>query len=330
MLVDFKAEDSIQADVFSFIKQAAADLGQEAYVIGGFVRDAILERGKAKDIDIVSLGDGIELAKKVADLLPKSTPVKVFKNFGTAMLRYEDIEIEFVGARKESYSSDSRNPEVSPGLLSDDQNRRDFTINALAISLNEADYGQLVDPFGGLGHLEEKLIKTPLSPEITYSDDPLRMLRAIRFACQLNFEIEKSSFEAIKACADRISIISQERIVDELNKILSTDKPSIGFELLYRSGLLGLIMPELTALDIVEDIEGQSHKNNFFHTLEVVDNIAQTTEDLWMRWAALLHDIGKAPTKKFVKGTGWTFHAHEFVGSKMVVTVVQEIENASE
>jgi tRNA nucleotidyltransferase/poly(A) polymerase len=326
MLVDFKAEDSIQADVFSFIKQAAADLGQEAYVIGGFVRDAILERGKAKDIDIVSLGDGIELAKKVADLLPKSTPVKVFKNFGTAMLRYEDIEIEFVGARKESYSSDSRNPEVSPGLLSDDQNRRDFTINALAISLNEADYGQLVDPFGGLGHLEEKLIKTPLSPEITYSDDPLRMLRAIRFACQLNFEIEKSSFEAIKACADRISIISQERIVDELNKILSTDKPSIGFELLYRSGLLGLIMPELTALDIVEDIEGQSHKNNFFHTLEVVDNIAQTTEDLWMRWAALLHDIGKAPTKKFVKGTGWTFHAHEFVGSKMVVRLFRRLK----
>jgi tRNA nucleotidyltransferase/poly(A) polymerase len=326
MLVDFKAEDSIQADVFSFIKQAAADLGQEAYVIGGFVRDAILERGKAKDIDIVSLGDGIELAKKVADLLPKNTPVKVFKNFGTAMLRYEDIEIEFVGARKESYSSDSRNPEVSPGLLSDDQNRRDFTINALAISLNEADYGQLVDPFGGLGHLEEKLIKTPLSPEITYSDDPLRMLRAIRFACQLNFEIEKSSFEAIKACADRISIISQERIVDELNKILSTDKPSIGFELLYRSGLLGLIMPELTALDIVEDIEGQSHKNNFFHTLEVVDNIAQTTEDLWMRWAALLHDIGKAPTKKFVKGTGWTFHAHEFVGSKMVVRLFRRLK----
>jgi tRNA nucleotidyltransferase (CCA-adding enzyme) len=326
MLVDFKAEDSIQADVFSFIKQAAADLGQEAYVIGGFVRDAILERDKAKDIDIVSLGDGIELAKKVADLLPKSTPVKVFKNFGTAMLRYEDIEIEFVGARKESYSSDSRNPEVSPGLLSDDQNRRDFTINALAISLNEADYGQLVDPFGGLGHLEEKLIKTPLSPEITYSDDPLRMLRAIRFACQLNFEIEKSSFEAIKACADRISIISQERIVDELNKILSTDKPSIGFELLYRSGLLGLIMPELTALDIVEDIEGQSHKNNFFHTLEVVDNIAQTTEDLWMRWAALLHDIGKAPTKKFVKGTGWTFHAHEFVGSKMVVRLFRRLK----
>jgi tRNA nucleotidyltransferase (CCA-adding enzyme) len=326
MLVDFKAEESIQSEVFSFIKQAAADLGQEAYVIGGFVRDAILERGKAKDIDIVSLGDGIELAKKVAELLPKSTPVKVFKNFGTAMLRYEDIEIEFVGARKESYSSDSRNPEVSPGLLSDDQNRRDFTINALAISLNESNYGQLVDPFGGLNHLEEKLIKTPLAPEVTYSDDPLRMLRAIRFACQLNFEIEATSFEAIKSCADRISIISQERVVDELNKILSTDKPSIGFELLYKSGLLNLIMPELTALDIVEDIEGQSHKNNFFHTLEVVDNIAQTTDDLWMRWAALLHDIGKAPTKKFVKGTGWTFHAHEFVGSKMVVRLFRRLK----
>jgi putative nucleotidyltransferase with HDIG domain len=326
MLVDFKAEESIQSEVFSFIKQAAAELGQEAYVIGGFVRDAILERGKAKDIDIVSLGDGIELAKKVAELLPKSTPVKVFKNFGTAMLRYEDIEIEFVGARKESYSSESRNPEVSPGLLSDDQNRRDFTINALAISLNESNYGQLVDPFGGLNHLEEKLIKTPLVPEVTYSDDPLRMLRAIRFACQLNFEIEAASFEAIKSCADRISIISQERVVDELNKILSTNKPSIGFELLYKSGLLNLIMPELTALDIVEDIEGQSHKNNFFHTLEVVDNIAQTTDDLWMRWAALLHDIGKAPTKKFVKGTGWTFHAHEFVGSKMVVRLFRRLK----
>lgn len=326
MLVDFKAEESIQSEVFIYIKQAAVELGQEAYVIGGFVRDAILERGKAKDIDIVSLGDGIELAKKVAELLPKSTPVKVFKNFGTAMLRYEDIEIEFVGARKESYSSDSRNPEVSPGLLSDDQNRRDFTINALAISLNESNYGQLVDPFGGLNHLEEKLIKTPLAPEVTYSDDPLRMLRAIRFACQLNFEIEATSFEAIKSCADRISIISQERVVDELNKILSTDKPSIGFELLYKSGLLNLIMPELTALDIVEDIEGQSHKNNFFHTLEVVDNIAQTTDDLWMRWAALLHDIGKAPTKKFVKGTGWTFHAHEFVGSKMVVRLFRRLK----
>ena len=326
MLVDFKAEESIRSEVFSFIKKAAADLGQEAYVIGGFVRDAILERGKAKDIDIVALGDGIELAKKVAELLPKSTPVKVFKNFGTAMLRYEDIEIEFVGARKESYSSDSRNPEVSPGLLSDDQNRRDFTINALAISLNESNYGQLVDPFGGLNHLEEKLIKTPLAPEVTYSDDPLRMLRAIRFACQLNFEIDATSFEAIKSCADRISIISQERVVDELNKILSTDKPSIGFELLYKSGLLNLIMPELTALDIVEDIEGQSHKNNFFHTLEVVDNIAQTTDDLWMRWAALLHDIGKAPTKKFVKGTGWTFHAHEFVGSKMVVRLFRRLK----
>ncbi len=326
MLVDFKAEESIQSEVFSFIKQAATELGQDAYVIGGFVRDAILERGKAKDIDIVSLGDGIELAKKVAELLPKSTPVKVFKNFGTAMLRYEDVEIEFVGARKESYSSESRNPEVSPGLLSDDQNRRDFTINALAISLNESNYGQLIDPFDGLNHLEEKLIKTPLAPEVTYSDDPLRMLRAIRFACQLNFEIEATSFEAIKSCADRISIISQERVVDELNKILSTKKPSIGFDLLYKSGLLNLIMPELTALDIVEDIEGQSHKNNFFHTLEVVDNIAQTTDDLWMRWAALLHDIGKAPTKKFVKGTGWTFHAHEFVGSKMVVRLFRRLK----
>ncbi len=326
MLADFKAEESIQLDIFSFIKEAAEELGQEVYVIGGFVRDAILKRGKAKDIDIVSLGDGIALAKKVADLLPQSTPVKVFKNFGTAMLRYEDIEIEFVGARKESYSSESRNPKVSPGLLSDDQNRRDFTINALAISLNASNYGQLVDPFGGLIHLEEKLIKTPLTPEVTYSDDPLRMLRAIRFACQLNFQIEASSFKAIKSCAERISIISQERVVDELNKILSTDKPSIGFELLYKSGLLNLIMPELTALDIVEDIEGQSHKNNFFHTLEVVDNIAQTTDDLWMRWAALLHDIGKAPTKKFVKGTGWTFHAHEFVGSKMVVRLFRRLK----
>lgn len=315
----------IQHPIFKIISAAAEELKIDAYVIGGFVRDIILER-PCKDIDVVAIGSGIDLAQAAAKRIGKDTKVTVFKNFGTAMLIYKTYEVEFVGARKESYDRGSRKPIVEDGTLEDDQNRRDFTINALAISLNEADYGQLVDPFGGLGHLEEKLIKTPLSPEITYSDDPLRMLRAIRFACQLNFEIEKSSFEAIKACADRISIISQERIVDELNKILSTDKPSIGFELLYRSGLLGLIMPELTALDIVEDIEGQSHKNNFFHTLEVVDNIAQTTEDLWMRWAALLHDIGKAPTKKFVKGTGWTFHAHEFVGSKMVVRLFRRLK----
>jgi len=316
----------IEHPIFKQIADAAVSTGTPTYVIGGFVRDAILNRGKAKDIDIVTVGDGIKLAQTLSSQLKNKPKVKVFKTYGTAMLKSGDLELEFVGARKESYSRDSRNPSVSPGTLEDDQNRRDFTINALAISLNDNDFGALIDPFDGLEDLNKKIIRTPLDPEITYNDDPLRMMRAIRFACQLNFTIEESSLAAIKKYAHRIEIITRERIVEELNKILGSDKPSIGFVLLYNTGLLEYILPELTALDLVEDIEGQSHKNNFYHSLEVVDNIAQTTDDLWLRWAALLHDIGKAPTKKFVKGTGWTFHAHEFVGSKMVYKLFKRLK----
>ncbi|HSN48213.1 MAG TPA: hypothetical protein VLR29_05590, partial [Flavobacterium sp.] len=259
--------------IFEVISQASQELKLESYVIGGFVRDLLLQRDFKKDIDIVAVGSGIELALKVSDLLPKKPRVQVFKTYGTAMLRFEDTEIEFVGARKESYNLDSRNPVVENGTLEDDQNRRDFTINALALSLNQNNFGELSDPFNGLDDLKNKIIKTPLDPDITFSDDPLRMLRGIRFANQLGFEIEEESLNSITKNADRIKIISGERIVDELNKILSTDKPSIGFLLLYKSGLLDIILPELTALNQVEEIEGQTHKNNFYHTLEVVDNI---------------------------------------------------------
>ncbi|NBL65275.1 HD domain-containing protein [Flavobacterium sp. NST-5] len=310
--------ESLQHPIFNIISKAANELGIETYVIGGFVRDLILKRDFKKDIDIVAVGSGIELALKVSELLPNKPKVQVFKNYGTAMLRYFDTEIEFVGARKESYNFNSRNPEVAPGTLKDDQDRRDFTINALAISLNENNFGELIDPFNGLQDLEEKIIRTPLDPNITFSDDPLRMMRGIRFAAQLNFEIEKNSFEAIANNKDRIKIISGERIVDELNKILMTAKPSVGFLLLYQSGLLDIILPELTALQGVDESEGQTHKDNFYHTLEVVDNIAPNTEDVWLRWAALLHDIGKAPTKRHHPKNGWSFHGHEFVGGKMV------------
>jgi putative nucleotidyltransferase with HDIG domain len=309
---------ALQNPIFKIIAQASQQLGLESYVIGGFVRDFLLKRDFKKDIDIVAVGSGIDLALKVSELLPNKPKVQVFKNYGTAMLRYKEIDIEFVGARKESYSENSRNPIVENGTLEDDQNRRDFTINALAFSLNENNYGNLIDPFNGLQDLENKILKTPLNPDITYSDDPLRMMRAIRFATQLNFIIETESLDAITRNAERIKIISGERIVDELNKILETNKPSTGFLLLYKTGLLDLILPELTALNNVEEIEGHTHKNNFYHTLEVVDNIAPNTEDVWMRWAALLHDIGKAPTKKFNKKQGWTFHGHEFLGGKMV------------
>ena len=311
--------------IFEVIAKASQELQVESYVIGGFVRDFLLGRDFKKDIDIVAVGSGIELALKVSELLPKKPKVQVFKTYGTAMLRFGDTEIEFVGARKESYHFESRNPVVENGTLEDDQNRRDFTINALALSLNTDTYGDLVDPFNGVLDLENKTIKTPLDPGITYSDDPLRMMRAIRFATQLGFEIENNSLASITKNAERIAIISGERIVDELNKILSTEKPSIGFLLLYKTGLLDIILPELTALNQVEEMEGHTHKNNFYHTLEVVDNICPNTDDVWLRWSALLHDIGKAPTKRFNKKQGWTFHGHEFLGGKMVKKIFERL-----
>ncbi len=319
-------KEALSHPIFEFVTQATQMMNLDTYVIGGFVRDFLLQRDFKKDIDIVALGSGIDLALKVSELLPNKPNVQVFKNYGTAMLRFMDIDIEFVGARKESYQEDSRKPYTWGGTLQDDQNRRDFTINAMAFSLNASTYGDLIDPFNGLLALENKVIQTPLDPAITYSDDPLRMLRAIRFATQLNFDINEESFEAIKTNKDRINIISNERIVDELNKILSTSKPSKGFILLYQSGLLEIILPELTALNSVEEIEGQTHKNNFYHTLEVVDNICSNSEDLWIRWAALLHDIGKAPTKKFVNKIGWTFHGHEFLGGKMVKNIFERLK----
>ena len=311
--------------IFEIISKASQELNLESYVIGGFVRDYLLQRDFKKDIDIVAIGSGIELAMKVSELLPNKPKVQVFKTYGTAMLRYKEIDIEFVGARKESYNQESRNPVVENGTLEDDQNRRDFTINALAFSLNAKNYGELVDPFDGLADLDNKILKTPLNPDITYSDDPLRMMRAIRFATQLNFTIEEKSLEAIERNKERIKIISGERIVDELNKILETKKPSIGFLLLFKTGLLEIILPELTALNNVEEIEGHTHKNNFYHTLEVVDNICPNTDDVWLRWSALLHDIGKAPTKRFNKKQGWTFHGHEFLGGKMAKKIFERL-----
>ncbi|WBL26635.1 CCA tRNA nucleotidyltransferase [Zunongwangia sp. HGR-M22] len=316
---------ALDHQIFKVISQAAEELQLESYVIGGFVRDFILQRGNAKDIDIVAVGSGIDLALKVSELLPHKPKVQVFKNYGTAMLRAFDMEIEFVGARKESYSEDSRNPVVENGTLEDDQNRRDFTINALALSLNKSSFGDLLDPFNGLEDLKTQLLRTPLEPGITYSDDPLRMLRAIRFASQLNFIIQKKSLDAIKENYKRIKIISNERITEELHKILLSDRPSKGFALLHKTKLLKIILPELTALEGIDEIEGQRHKDNFWHTLEVVDNISENTDNLWLRWAALLHDIGKAPTKKFHKKIGWTFHGHEFIGSKMVFKLFKRL-----
>jgi len=321
-----KYTEAISSEIFKIIAQASKEIKVDAYVIGGFVRDFFLKRGTAKDIDVVAVGSGIDLALQVSNLLPNKPKVQVFKTYGTAMLRYKDVEIEFVGARKESYSEESRNPEVVEGTLTDDQNRRDFTINALALSLNEANFGELLDPFNGILDLENKTIKTPLNPDITYSDDPLRMMRAIRFATQLNFEIEPASLSAIAKNAHRLKIITRERIIDELNKILASPRPSIGFLLLEETKLLPQILPELIDLKGVEEVEGQKHKDNFYHTLEVVDNIAENTDDVWLRWAALLHDIGKAPTKRFSKKVGWTFHGHEFVGSKMVYKIFKRLK----
>tara|TARA_R110000868_G_scaffold92574_6_gene256866 strand:+ start:2903 stop:4330 length:1428 start_codon:yes stop_codon:yes gene_type:complete len=309
--------ESVNHKIFRLIGACADELGLETYVVGGYVRDAILKRGEAKDIDIVAVGSGIELAQAVAKKLG-SNRVNVFKSFGTAQVITDDIEIEFVGARKESYDRNSRKPSVENGTLDDDQKRRDFTINALAICLNDKRFGELIDPFNGIEDLENKIIRTPLEPDQTFSDDPLRMMRAIRFATQLDFQIEESCLASIKSQNERLKIISVERISTELNKIMATPKPSKGLILLYRTHLLKHFLPEVTALAGVEEIEGQSHKDNFYHTAIVVDNLAATSDKLWLRYAALFHDIGKPVTKRFVPGIGWTFHSHEFVGGKML------------
>jgi len=316
----------LKQDIFKTVGKAADELGYPTFIIGGYVRDLILERSQPKDIDLVCLGSGIALAKKVASMLKPEPQVQVFKNFGTAMLKFKDLELEFVGARKESYRQDSRKPIVENGTLEDDQNRRDFTINAMAIQLNEENFGKLIDPFSGIEDLKSKILKTPLDPSITYSDDPLRMMRAIRFACQLQFTIEESSLTAIKENAKRISIVSQERITVELNKIILSKKPSIGFKLLFDTGILHHFFPKMVALQGVEIIDKKSHKDNFYHTLEVLDNISLNTDNLWLRWAAILHDIAKPDTKRFDKKHGWTFHGHEFLGSKMVPSIFRQLK----
>ncbi|MGD9930618.1 MAG: CCA tRNA nucleotidyltransferase [Mangrovibacterium sp.] len=311
--------------IFTIISEEADKLGQECFVIGGFVRDLFLKR-ESKDIDVVTLGSGIQLAQQVAKRLGPKTPVSVFKNFGTAMIKTNDLEVEFVGARKESYQPDSRKPLVEDGTLDDDQKRRDFTINALAIRLNQKHYGELVDPFNGIDDLNNRIIRTPLEPGITFSDDPLRMLRAIRFATQLHFIIEEKTLQAIAENKERISIISKERIVEELNKIILSDKPSKGFRLLDKTGLLKLIFPELHQLKGVEEVNGKGHKDNFLHTLEVLDRIVPHTNNLWLRWSALLHDIAKPRTKRFVPGIGWTFHAHNYIGEKMIPSLFRRMK----
>lgn len=319
-------EEILDKKIFKLIGEAADELQMETYVVGGYVRDKLLKRNKeSKDIDFVAVGSGITLAKKVAEKLGRSK-ISVFKNFGTAQVKYKKLELEFVGARKESYNRDSRKPIVEDGTLDDDQKRRDFTINAMAACLNADRYGELVDPFNGIADLENQIIRTPLDPHITYSDDPLRMMRAIRFASQLGFKIEEKSLAAISETKDRIAIISTERVSDELNKIMLSPKPSVGLRLFFETGLMEYFLPEIIALKGVEEVDGQLHKDNFYHTLQVVDNISETTDNLWLRYAALFHDIGKPVTKKFIKGTGWTFHNHEFVGAKMVFKVFKRMK----
>lgn len=311
--------------IFKQISETADKLGLECYVVGGYVRDIFLNR-PSKDIDVVVVGSGIKMAETLGKHLGRGAKVSVFKNFGTAQVKYHDTEVEFVGARKESYSHDSRKPVVEDGTLEDDQNRRDFTINALAVCLNSARFGELVDPFGGVDDLKEKVIRTPLDPDITFSDDPLRMMRCIRFATQLNFFIEDETFAAISRNKERINIISRERIADELNKILLSSRPSIGFVLLDQCGLLELIFPEFAAMQGVETKNGHAHKDNFYHTLEVVDNISAKTDNLWLRWAALLHDIGKPSTKRWEPRIGWTFHNHNFIGERMIPNIFRKMK----
>lgn len=311
--------------IFKIISDCADEMNIPAYVIGGWVRDLLLNR-PCKDIDIVAIGSGIELAERVAKKLGNKFHVNVYKNFGTAQIAYEDYDVEFVGARKESYRSESRKPIVENGTLEDDQNRRDFTINALAISLSSKNYGELLDPFNGIKDMESKIIRTPLDPDVTYSDDPLRMMRAIRFSTQLNYTIAANSIASITKNKDRIKIISKERITDELNKIILAPIPSIGFKLLFDTGLLQIIFPEMQALYGIEIRDRKSHKDNFYHTLEVLDNICKTTDDLWLRWAAILHDIAKPPTKRFEEDHGWTFHGHEDKGSRMVPKIFADLK----
>ena len=320
-----KFQKAINSPIFSEISNYCSNNKIESYVVGGFVRDFILKR-ECKDIDILIIGDGINAAKKIAKNIDPNISVTIFKNFGTAYFKFEDYEIEFVGSRKESYVSDSRNPIVEAGTLTDDINRRDFKINSIAISLNMGSFGELVDLHDGLSDIEHKIIDTPLDSNITFSDDPLRMLRAIRFACQLDFKIHPKLMKTMKNLNERICIISGERIIDEINKIILTQTPSKGFKILENTGLLKLILPELTNLKGIDEIEGQKHKDNFYHTLEVLDNICLNTSNLWLRWAALLHDIGKAPTKKFSDKVGWTFHGHEFEGSKMVYKLFKRLK----
>lgn len=324
-LSDADLANLLDKDIFHKISAAADKLGVECYVVGGYVRDLFLER-PSNDIDVVVVGSGIEVAKELKDMLGKRAHLSVFKNFGTAQVKFQDLEVEFVGARKESYSHDSRKPIVENGTLEDDQNRRDFTINALAVCLNSDRFGELVDPFYGIDDLFDGIIRTPLDPDITFSDDPLRMMRCIRFATQLNFMIEDETFDALVRDASRISIVSKERILDELNKIMLTRYPSKGFVDLQRAGLLQILLPELSALDIVEKRMGRAHKNNFYHTLEVVDNVAAHSDKLWLRWAALFHDIGKTRSKQWDNQLGWTFHNHNIIGAKMIPGIFRRMK----